>query len=87
MTETGEELCKCFEQLPQIPDCCNVQNELKEIGDCNTKCQKTWGKCSGALKEAGPLVDKCKCDCMKITTTAPGRRLFFNLRDFKRRNI
>merc|ERR1711868_27400 len=56
-TKTGDELCKCFNNLPKIPDCCNIQTELKEITACNTKCQATWSKCSGKLKEAGPLVD------------------------------
>ena len=77
----------CVKHLPKIPDCCNIQTELKEITACNVKCQATWSKCSGNLKEAGPLVDKCKCDCMPTTTTKAGRRLFLNLRDFKHRNL
>ena len=81
----------CFKHLPKIPDCCNIQTELKEITACNTKCQGTWSKCSGKLKESGPLVDKCKCDCMKPTQmptpASSGRRLFLNLREFKHRNL
>merc|ERR1712012_1201364 len=36
-------------------------------------CKSAFSACSKGLKEAGAYVDQCKCDCMTMTTVAPGR--------------
>ena len=89
MNKPANEICTCFQAIPSPNAACNPQTELKGATACNDVCQKTWGICSVALKDAGPLVDKCKCDCSKTSTTpiistgaSSGRRHFINLRNF-----
>jgi len=92
MNKPANEICTCFQAIPAPNAQCNPQTELKGATACNNVCQKTWGICSVALKDAGPLVDKCKCDCSKSSTTpistaaSSGRRHFINLRNFHNYN-
>jgi len=80
----SDQICSCFAAIPSPNPICNIATELTAATDCNKKCQATWSTCSTALKEAAPLVDRCKCDCPKTMSTpgTMGRRLFLNLRNF-----
>ena len=88
MNKPASELCSCFQAIPSPNPTCNPKTELDGATVCNNDCQDTWSDCSSALKEAGPLVDKCECDCVKTAASTPstataaasGRRLFLNLR-------
>merc|ERR1712198_218217 len=88
------QICSCFAAIPTPNAACNPKAELDGATACNNACQASWSNCSSALKAAGPLVDKCKCDCVKTTTpttvvtpSVAGRRLFLNLRNFHNNKI
>merc|ERR1712173_359284 len=85
MNAASGQICSCFQAIPSPSATCNPGTLLSGATDCNNACQSTWSGCSSALKAAGPLVDRCECDCVKTvsTTASPsGRRLFLNLRNF-----
>ena len=70
--------CTCFSTVPTPPKECNPTDRYlfinlpkwqKKLKDCKS----AFGSCSRALKEGGPYVDQCKCDCLSMTTESLGR--------------
>merc|ERR1711945_59550 len=69
--QTAAEICSCFQAIPAPSASCNPGTLLKGATTCNSDCQSAWSDCSSALKSAGPLVNKCKCDCVKTSSASP----------------
>ena len=65
--------CMCFENVPAVPASCNPGELQTETKKKLKMCKSAFSSCSRTLKEAGPYVDQCECDCMVMTTVAPGR--------------
>jgi len=65
--------CTCFGNVPSVPSSCNPGTIQTETKATLKACKGAVSDCNKALKEAGPFVDQCECDCMVMTTVAPGR--------------
>ena len=65
--------CTCFAAVPAVPAACNPGTIQSETKATLKACKSAVSTCNKALKEAGPFVDQCECDCMTVTTVAPGR--------------
>merc|ERR1712012_479724 len=70
---TNADPCTCFASVPAAPSSCNPGTVQSDTKATLRSCKSAFSACSKGLKEAGAYVDQCKCDCMTMTTVAPGR--------------
>merc|ERR1712025_509365 len=70
---TNADPCTCFASVPAAPSSCNPGTDQTDTKATLKSCKSAFSACSKGLKEAGAYVDQCKCDCMTMTTVAPGR--------------
>merc|ERR1719282_879742 len=70
---TNANPCTCFASVPAAPSSCNPGTIQTDTKATLKSCKNAFSACSKGLKEAGAYVDQCKCDCMTMTTVAPGR--------------
>merc|ERR1711983_200994 len=70
---TNANPCTCFASVPAAPSSCNPGTVQTDTKATLKSCKSAFSACSKGLKEAGAYVDQCKCDCMTMTTVAPGR--------------
>ena len=65
--------CSCFKSIPPVQPQCNPEFAYSETQKNVKRCKKVFGKCTRIMKLVGPYMDQCKCDCVALTTAAPGR--------------
>ena len=72
---TDPDPCSCFKSVPPVQSDCNPEeySRYSETQKNLKRCKKVFGKCTRTMKLVGPYMDQCKCDCVALTTAAPGR--------------
>merc|ERR1719282_1023497 len=65
--------CTCFASVPTASSSCNPGTIQTDTKATLKSCKNAFSACSKGLKEAGAYVDQCKCDCITVSTVAPGR--------------
>ena len=72
---TDPDPCSCFKSVPPVQSECKEHAGIaySEAQKDVKRCKKVFGKCTRIMKLLGPYMDQCRCDCVALTTAAPGR--------------